>query len=108
MAQSTSFDGDGRQSTGGATLARPIRVTDDEVREFQLAMEEYKQRSGRLFPTWSEVLEVIRALGYAKRIWRPVSTWAPLVTHEIGGTPGDDASVGVVGWFSRVETPSGP
>ena len=34
--------------------------------EFMLAMNEYKQQSGRMFPTWSEVLEVLRGLGYEK------------------------------------------
>lgn len=34
--------------------------------EFMQAMQDYKQRSGRMFPTWSEVLEVLKALGYAK------------------------------------------
>lgn len=34
--------------------------------EFMKAMQDYKQSSGRMFPTWSEVLEVLRALGYAK------------------------------------------
>jgi hypothetical protein len=34
--------------------------------EFMLAMKDYKQRSGRMFPTWSEVLEVLRELGYEK------------------------------------------
>jgi hypothetical protein len=34
--------------------------------EFMQAMQEYKQSSGRMFPTWSEVLEVLKALGYAK------------------------------------------
>ena len=29
-------------------------------------MDDYKRRSGRMFPTWSEVLEVIRDLGYRK------------------------------------------
>jgi len=37
----------------------------DEV-EFMRAMDEYKRKSGRMFPTWSEVLEVVRALGYTK------------------------------------------
>jgi len=37
----------------------------DEV-EFMKAMDDYKRRSGRQFPTWSEVLEVIRDLGYRK------------------------------------------
>ena len=39
--------------------------TDDEV-EFMNALDEYKRKSGRMFPTCSEVLEVIRSLGYAK------------------------------------------
>ena len=38
----------------------------DEV-EFMKAMDEYKRKSGRMFPTWSEVLEVVRGLGYAKQ-----------------------------------------
>jgi len=39
--------------------------TDDEV-EFMNALDEYKRTSGRMFPTCSEVLEVIRDLGYVK------------------------------------------
>ena len=38
---------------------------DGEV-EFMRAMDDYKRRSGRQFPTWSEVLEVLRAMGYRK------------------------------------------
>jgi hypothetical protein len=34
--------------------------------EFLRAMQEYKRRSGRMFPTWSEVLEVLQGLGYEK------------------------------------------
>ena len=34
--------------------------------EFMAAIQEYKQKSGRMFPTWSEVLEVVRGLGYQK------------------------------------------
>jgi hypothetical protein len=34
--------------------------------EFGRAMQEYKQASGRMFPTWSEVLEVLQKLGYRK------------------------------------------
>lgn len=39
--------------------------SDNEI-EFMRAMDEYKRRAGRQFPTWSEVLEVIHALGYRK------------------------------------------
>jgi hypothetical protein len=34
--------------------------------EFMQAMQDYKAQSGRMFPTWSEVLEVFRSLGYEK------------------------------------------
>ena len=34
--------------------------------EFMQAIQEYKQSSGRMFPTWSEVLEVLVGLGYEK------------------------------------------
>ena len=37
--------------------------TDDEI-AFMKAMDDYKRKSGRQFPTWSEVLEVLRGLGY--------------------------------------------
>ena len=39
--------------------------TDDEL-QFMQAMETYKRTSGRMFPTCSEVLEVLRGLGYSK------------------------------------------
>ncbi|WP_437194258.1 hypothetical protein [Planctomicrobium sp. SH527] len=45
----------------------------DEV-EFMRAMDDYKRRSGRQFPTWSEVLEVIRDLGYRK-VAAPTTTF---------------------------------
>ena len=35
-------------------------------KQFMGAMQLYKQSSGRMFPTWSEVLEVLRSLGYEK------------------------------------------
>ena len=37
----------------------------DEV-EFMQALERYKRTSGRMFPTCSEVLEVVRSLGYVR------------------------------------------
>lgn len=45
----------------------------DEV-EFMRAMDDYKRRSGRQFPTWSEVLEVLRDLGYRK-VAPPTTTY---------------------------------
>jgi hypothetical protein len=39
--------------------------SDDEI-IFMKAMEQYKRSNRRPFPTWSEVLEVLRSLGYRK------------------------------------------
>jgi hypothetical protein len=37
-----------------------------EELEFMQAVERYKHRSGRQFPTCSELLEVVRSLGYVR------------------------------------------
>lgn len=47
--------------------------TEDEV-EFMRAMDDYKRKSGRMFPTWSEVLEVVRSLGYQKHGLPPATS----------------------------------
>jgi len=39
--------------------------THDDI-EFMKAMDHYKRDNCRQFPTWSEALEVLRALGYRK------------------------------------------
>ena len=38
----------------------------DEQFQFLMAIDEYKRLNTRPFPTWTEVLEVIKALGYRK------------------------------------------
>lgn len=42
----------------------------DEV-EFMQAMDVYKRKNGRMFPTCSEILEVVRELGYVKTDRKP-------------------------------------
>jgi hypothetical protein len=42
------------------------RDYSEEQVDFMKAMDLYKRRSGRQFPTWSEVLEVLHNLGYRK------------------------------------------
>jgi hypothetical protein len=44
---------------------------DDEI-IFMKAMDQYKRDNRRPFPTWSEVLEVLRALGY-RRVAEPTA-----------------------------------
>ena len=40
------------------------RDYNDQEIEFMRAMDDYKRAAGRMFPTCSEVLEVVRSLGY--------------------------------------------
>jgi len=58
-----------RQISGRRRFVDPTTCERDYSQaelEFMLAMNEYKHKSGRMFPTWSEVLEVLRNLGYEK------------------------------------------
>ena len=54
--------------------------SNDEI-EFMHALDAYKRTSGRMFPTCSEILEVIRNLGYVRTT--PVATAAPIVAVPI-------------------------
>jgi len=58
-----------------------------------MAIDEYKRANARPFPTWTEVLEVIKALGYRK-----VAEPQPLAKH---GDPGDGDAQSQVGPRSR-------
>lgn len=42
------------------------RDYNDDETDFMKAMDRYKRENRRPFPTWSEVLEVMRSLGYRK------------------------------------------
>ncbi len=58
-----------RQASGRRRFVDPTTCERDYSQaemEFMLAMNAYKQKSGRMFPTWSEVLEVLQGLGYEK------------------------------------------
>ncbi len=50
----------------GAPLDSAALNVSPAEQEFIEAMREYRASSGRLFPTWSEVLEVLQKLGYRK------------------------------------------
>jgi hypothetical protein len=56
-------EGERRRQVDPTTCERDY--TGDEI-DFMRAMDLYKRANRRPFPTWSEVLEVIRALGYRK------------------------------------------
>ena len=61
--------------------------TTDEI-EFMQAMDAYKRANGRMFPTCSEILEVIRDLGYV----RLAETPQPASSIEPGETSGEPES----------------
>jgi hypothetical protein len=52
-----------RRNIDPATCERDYSAAE---MDFMKAMQEYKRTSGRMFPTWSEVLEVVHGLGYRK------------------------------------------
>lgn len=96
MDRRSALDGDQRESPDRRTQDQPVEVerrqlqrrkkvnrrrqidpttcerdyTTDEV-EFMQALDEYKRKNGRMFPTCSEILEVVRDIGYSRQ---PTST----------------------------------
>jgi hypothetical protein len=67
--------------------------SNDEI-EFMQALDAYKRSSGRMFPTCSEILEVVRGLGY-QRVSEPLETPADMAEAqetwptEVAGEPQD-------------------
>jgi len=57
--------GPGRRRSDDRRAAEEGEMTDQQF-EFIMAINEYKRVNRRPFPTWTEVLDVIRALGYRK------------------------------------------
>ena len=53
------------QKAAVAAPAPDEKLTADQI-EFMKAMYQYKRDNRWPFPTWTEVLEVLRALGYRK------------------------------------------
>ena len=55
-------------ATDGAGPTGPTKPEEmsPEVLEFIQAMDDYRARCGRPFPSWSEVLDVLMRLGYRK------------------------------------------
>lgn len=57
--------GPGCRRTEERRAAEEGQMTDEQF-EFLMAIDQYKRANQRPFPTWTEVLEVIKALGYRK------------------------------------------
>lgn len=57
--------GPGRRRPSSRRSAEEGELTDEQF-EFVMALDEYKRANNRPFPSWTEVLEVIKYLGYRK------------------------------------------
>jgi len=57
--------GPGRRRSDDRRSAEEGEMTDEQF-DFIMAINEYKRVNKRPFPTWTEVLDVIQALGYRK------------------------------------------
>jgi hypothetical protein len=57
--------GPGRRRSNDRKSAEEGQMSDEQF-QFLMAIDEYKRKNARPFPTWTEVLEVIKALGYRK------------------------------------------
>ena len=57
--------GPGRRLSEERKAAEQGQMSDEQF-EFLLAIEEYKRKNSKRFPTWTEVFEVIKAMGYRK------------------------------------------
>ena len=67
-------------------------MTDDET-EFLFALASYQKRFGRRYPTWLEVLNVLRCLGYRKTADAvPICGPQPPPAGDAPGEPGASAT----------------
>ena len=57
--------GPGKRRSDDRKSAEEGNMSDEQF-DFLMAIDEYKRTNTRPFPTWTEVLEVIKALGYRK------------------------------------------
>ena len=57
--------GPGIRRSDDRRSAEEGQMTEEQF-EFLMAINQYKQVNNRAFPTWTEVLEVVKAIGYRK------------------------------------------
>ena len=72
--------GPGRRRSEERKAAEEGQMSDEQF-EFVMAIDEYKRANARPFPTWTEVLDVIKALGY-RRVAEPRSLAEPQSASE--------------------------
>jgi len=68
--------GPGRRLSDDRKAAEEGEMTEYQF-EFVMAIETYKKLNKRMYPTWTEILEILRQLGYRKVHHRTVRLDAP-------------------------------
>jgi hypothetical protein len=82
--------GPGRRRTDFLRAAEEGEMTQEQLM-FLLAINAFKEANGRTFPTWTDVLEVVRKLGYRKTLPSELN----LGEHAGDWTEGPDSKSGV-------------
>lgn len=77
--------GPGRRRSVSRRVAEEGELSEEQF-EFVMAIDEYKRVNRRPFPSWTEVLEVIKYLGYRKV--------APVGEHVDRPAPDADSAAG--------------
>lgn len=77
--------GPGRRRSDWRRAAEEGELNDEQF-EFVMAIEEYKRLNNKPFPTWTEILEVVRHLGYRKVA--PIGSHINEVGSDAPETPG--------------------
>ena len=80
--------GPGRRRTDFAKAAEEGEMTKEQFL-FVMAIDAFKKANGKMFPTWTDVLEVIRLLGYRKTM-----------NSELSLSSAED-------WLERPDAPTG-
>lgn len=57
--------GPGKRRSDDRRSAEEGQLTDEQF-GFLMAVDEYKKLNNRPFPSWTEVLEIVKAMGYRK------------------------------------------
>ncbi len=91
--------GPGRRRSDARRSAEEGEMTGEQF-EIVMAVATYKKVNKRMYPTWTEILEIMRQLGYRKVLKRQISLNAPepALTRLDGdedegeGEDGDDVS----------------
>jgi len=68
--------GPGRRRSDERRVAEEGEMSTEQF-EFVMAIETYKKVNRRLYPTWTEILEIVRQLGYRKVQHRDVDLDVP-------------------------------